>query len=88
MQMRNLSVLTYAQGFTHWLYKLPHGESIGAVWNPGYFNQASAIFNLGALLTCVSTTPPAVTQLCVIAIEESFRPHHQSVVLGPLTVLP
>jgi hypothetical protein len=38
--IRNLSVLSYSQGFTHWHYK---GGSVEAVTNPAFFNKADQL---------------------------------------------
>jgi len=51
MQIRNLSVQHYANGFTHWHYKARNDETIAEVEKPHYFDDAAALFALGDVIT-------------------------------------
>ena len=42
--VRNLNVLSYAQGFTLWLYKAP---ALADVFAPGYFDDAADMLATG-----------------------------------------
>ncbi|CAB4219410.1 hypothetical protein UFOVP1619_11 [uncultured Caudovirales phage] len=49
VQVRNLSVLSYAQGFSLWHYKL--GErNVGDIWQPGYFSTSVDMFEIGDMI--------------------------------------
>ncbi len=48
-ELRELTVLAYAQGFTSWLYRVPPGHEI-AVLRAGYFDDAKDMLALGDLL--------------------------------------
>lgn len=53
MQIRNLSVLAYAQGFTHWLYRIDE-IPVGYItdWNDsGFWNDARDMFQIGDMIT-------------------------------------
>ncbi len=53
--IRHLSVLAYAQGFTHWLYKQPTGSVFVA---PDYFKAAGFdILNPGDVVLMTTTFP-------------------------------
>jgi len=57
-QAKNLSVLTYANGFTHWHYTTTEANT--AVEAAGYFNPASDMVRSGDLVvtnTSTGTTP-------------------------------
>lgn len=43
--IRNMAVLSYAQGFTVWLYS--HNGAISDVAKPGFFNDAQDMFKDG-----------------------------------------
>lgn len=51
--VRNLSVLSYANGFTLWHYKA--GEPLQAVERPGYFGDASDMLAEGDMLMLSAT---------------------------------
>lgn len=74
MMIRNLSVLSYAQGFTHWLYKIDSiPETYLNDWNDsGFWNDAKAMFAIGDVIT-VSATQPMVNgpRVVVLAIDDN-----------------
>jgi hypothetical protein len=60
MLIRNLSVLAYAQGFTHWLYRTDVPIPVDPVqtWNhDNYFNNAKDLFKVGDLVTVSYNVP-------------------------------
>ncbi len=59
--IRNLHVLAYAAGFTHWVYihKGPLAEALA----PGYFNAASAMLTNGDAITITASDGFALVQV-------------------------
>jgi len=45
LKLRNLAVLSYAQGFTHWHYR--HDSAMVEVLQPGFFSPATDMFAQG-----------------------------------------
>ena len=74
--IRNLSVLSYAQGFTFWLYRACDA-TIDDVKPDGFFNNASNMFKVGDMIA-VSTNSNGSTILTVMSIDNDF------VTTGPL----
>jgi hypothetical protein len=50
MEIRNLSVGWYAQGFTMWLYRAAT-EAIDAALRPGFFDDAASMMQAGDVVT-------------------------------------
>lgn len=49
--LRNVSVLVYAQGFTQWHYKMPKGLSLkDFFYSQDYFNSCSDMFSRGDII--------------------------------------
>ena len=49
-QIRNLSVLAYANGFTHWHYR-EHSDSVRDMNKSAYFTDAHAMMTVGDMIT-------------------------------------
>jgi hypothetical protein len=47
-QIRNISVLSYANGFTHWHYKT--SDDIDTINSEGYFNSIFDMVNIGDVI--------------------------------------
>lgn len=52
-QLRQLSVLNYANGYTSWHYK-PVGTSVLSVFAPGFFRDATELLAAGDLVVVSS----------------------------------
>ena len=74
--IRNLSVLSYAQGFTLWLYRACDA-TIDDVKPDGFFNNASDMFTVSDLIV-VSTNGNGSTILTIMSTDNNF------VTTGPL----
>ena len=48
-QMRNLQVLTYANGFTLWSYKTKD-DTLAAIGSTGYFNASGDLLKAGDMI--------------------------------------
>jgi hypothetical protein len=74
MMIRNLSVLNYAQGFTHWHYKIDSiPSSYLNEWNEsGFWNDAKDMFVIGDVIT-ISATQPLVSgpRVVLLAIDDN-----------------
>lgn len=74
MMIRNLSVLNYAQGFTHWHYRM---DIIPVAylneWNEsGFWNDAKDMFSIGDVIT-ISARQPLTSgpRVVVLAIDDN-----------------
>lgn len=52
VNLRNLSVLAYANGFTHWHYKTGQ-DTLREIMAPGYFNPGEDMFAVGDVIIAV-----------------------------------
>ena len=68
--IRNLSVLSYAQGFTFWLYRACDA-TIDDVKPDGFFNNASDMFKVGDMIA-VSTNSNGSTILAVTSSSDNM----------------
>ena len=57
-QIRNLHVLSYAAGFTAWVYR--GATPIAAIDSDGFFNQMCDMLALGDTIACVCTDGTAL----------------------------
>ena len=71
--LRNLSVLAYANGFTLWHYK--SAEDQATVAAPGYFTEAGDMLTAGDFV--MVSAPTGGRMLCVV-------PHARGVATAPL----
>ena len=62
VQIRNLSVLAYAQGFTHWHYKLLE-HTLAEALSPGYWDTAHSVF--GQYDIVLISGADGATNICV-----------------------
>lgn len=68
--LRNLSVLSYAHGFTHWHYR-PGEASLHDVTIPGFFDHAGNMVAAGDLITVSDRT--GGLQLIVVSSRPAVR---------------
>jgi hypothetical protein len=69
--LKNLSVLAYANGFTLWHYKTPDAPANAA--RPGYFNDAKETFHVGDMVLAnlgFGTTAARNGVFAVVSVEK------------------
>lgn len=82
--IRNLSVLSYAQGFTLWHYKAR--APLAAMMAPGFMTPATNTFNVGDMILATGTDGGAV--VVVAACAGPLGAHDVPVLLAPLMAPP
>jgi len=80
---RELSVLAYANGFTHWHYRSP--DPLAAIISPGYFAPAAEMLRAGDQITLnlLHPTEIGLATAVVADLTEKARPR-----LGLLAATP
>ncbi len=68
-EFRGLSVLSYAQGFSLWLYKSP--DSLEMLTSREYFNEACDMLNTGdVIITSYNAGPNSVNGgTCILRVD-------------------
>lgn len=65
---RKLSVLSYANGFTHWVYQTE--DSLEEVTQKGYFNDAAVFMRTGDFVNVNTPKESAILVLSVVGTDK------------------